>query len=163
VSTPVASRSPLPTTAKVRSFSAFRQKDPFVQQVVTSNGVETAAAAKEGTGKGEKEKTPTEKFTTGTKTEVATVVTVNGARQVLEPGTKFPAADPTFVLVAEKPGAKAIVVGIAGGAYSGGSKTTTLEVGSPVTLVNTTTGARYRISLVSVGTGSDAKQPPAKQ
>ena len=85
-------------------------------------------------------------------------MTVNGARQVLEPGMKFPASDPLFVLVAEKPGAKAVVVGIAGGAYSGGDRTTTLKVGKPLTLVNTATGARYKISLVSVGSGGAAEQ-----
>ena len=76
---------------------------------------------------------------------------------------KFPSADPLFVLVAEKPGAKSIVVGIVGGAYSGGAKTTTLKVGKSLTLVNTTTGARYKITLVSVGSGDSAEQPPAKQ
>jgi hypothetical protein len=75
---------------------------------------------------------------------------------------KFPSADPLFVLVAEKPGAKSVVVGIAGGAYSGGAKTTTLKVGKTLTLVNTTTGARYKISLVSVGSG-ESEQPPAKK
>ena len=164
VASPVASRSPLVTTTKLSSFSGFKRKDPFVQQVVTQNGIEDAGPAKEGAAaKGEKDKGTTEKFATGAKAQVATVVTVNGVRQVLDPGTKFPTADPTFVLVAEKPGSKSIVVGIAGGAYSGGGKTTTLKVGAPVTLVNTTTGARYRITLVSVGTGGDAKQPPTKQ
>ena len=71
---------------------------------------------------------------------------------------KFPAVDPLFVLVAEKPGSKSVVVGIVGGAYSGGAKTTTLKVGKPITLVNTTTGARYKISLVSVGSGDAAER-----
>ena len=47
-------------------------------------------------------------------------------------------------------------MGIAGGAYSGGGKTTTLRIGRPLTLVNTATGARYRISLVSVGSGGQS-------
>ena len=86
-------------------------------------------------------------------------MTVNGARQMLEPGMKFPAGDPLFVLVAEKPGSKSVVVGIVGGAYADGDETTTLKVGKPLTLVNTTTGARYKISLVSVGSGEQAEQP----
>ena len=99
------------------------------------------------------------KFATGKSAgAAATIVTVNGTRQVLEPGMKFPASDPLFVLVAEKPGSKSVVVGIAGGAYSGGAKTTTLKVGKPLTLVNTTTGARYKISLVSVGSGDTASE-----
>ena len=75
---------------------------------------------------------------------------------------KFPTGDPLFVLVAEKPGSKSVVVGIVGGAYSGGAKTTTLKIGKPITLVNTTTGARYKISLVSVGSGDAAAEPAQK-
>ena len=101
----------------------------------------------------------TTRFSTGKTTAASvTIVTVNGARQILAPGAKFPASDPLFVLVAENPGSKSIVVGIVGGAYSGGGKTTTLKVGKPLTLVNTTTGARYKISLVSVGSGDQAGQ-----
>ena len=82
-----------------------------------------------------------------------TVVSVNGARQVLVAGRAFPSADPVFVLVAEQAGAKSVTVGIAGGAYKDGAQTTKLKVGKPLVLVNTTTGARYRLVLVSVGTG----------
>jgi hypothetical protein len=74
----------------------------------------------------------------------------------------FPTSDPVFVLVSEQPEAKSVVVGVVGGAYAGGSKTTKLKVGKPLTLVNTTTGAKYRISLVSVGSG-DAPEKPAEQ
>jgi hypothetical protein len=167
-STPTSSRTPaaLATTPKLTSFTLFKPKDPFVQQVKTENGVESAGAPGAVAGKGPggaKGKTPTTKFSTGNEAESETIVTVNGERQVLQPGMKFPSADPLFVLVAEKPGAKSVVVGIAGGAYSGGAKTTTLKVGKTVTLVNTTTGARYKISLVSVGTGDADQQPPAKK
>jgi hypothetical protein len=150
------------TTGKLTSFSVFAPKDPFVQQVVTDTGLGTASGGGEGDGAGTAAEKPT-KFATGKASAAAvTIVTVNGARQVLEPGMKFPAADPLFVLVAEKPDAKTVVVGIVGGAYSGGAKTTTLKVGKPITLVNTTTGARYRISLVSVGSGDAAEQPAEK-
>jgi hypothetical protein len=168
VSTPTSSRTPaaLATSAKLTSFTLFKPKDPFVQQVKTEDGVESTGAPGAVAGKGPggaKGKTPTTTFSTGDKVESATIVTVNGERQVLQPGMKFPSADPLFVLVAEKPGAKSVVVGIAGGAYSGGAKTTTLKVGKTLTLVNTTTGARYKITLVSVGSGDADKQPPAKQ
>ena len=149
-----------PETAKLRSFSSFAAKDPFVQQVSTLPPV---AAAEEGatTKKdGGSTETPAKKFATGKSSVAAmTIVTVNGARQVLEPGMKFPAADPLFVLVAEKPDSRAVVVGIAGGAYAGGAKTTRLRVGKPITLVNTTTGAKYKISLVSVGSGDAVESP----
>lgn len=166
-SAPTSSRAPaaLATTTKLTSFTLFKSKDPFVQQVKTENGVETGApgaVAGKGAG-GAKGKTPTTTFSTGKQAEAETIVTVNGERQVLQPGMKFPSADPLFVLVAEKPGAKSVVVGIAGGAYSGGAKTTMLKVGKTLTLVNTTTGARYKITLVSVGTGDSDEQAPAKQ
>ena len=159
--TPAAASASVAKTAKLSSFSIFRPKDPFVQQVKTgmptAGGPATEAPAKGAGAKGGEK--PTTFSTGGAKVQSATIVVVNGIRQVLEPGTKFPASDPLFVLVAEKPGSKSVVVGIAGGAYSGGAKTTTLKVGKPLTLVNTATGARYKISLVSVGSGerTDAK------
>jgi hypothetical protein len=156
--TVVSASSSVVSTPKLSSFSIFQRKDPFVQQVETADGLEPPAAGVAKDGKaGAKGDAPTGTFTTGAKgAAAATIVTVNGARQVLEPGMKFPAGDPLFVLVAEKQGTKSVVVGIVGGAYSGGAKTTTLKVGKPLTLVNTTTGARYKISLVSVGNGDQA-------
>ena len=150
-----------PETGKLTSLSSFKAKDPFVQQVVTQNGADEPSegeAPKEvsgGTGAGSPKAEKPTTFTTGKSPAAAamTIVVVNGTRQVLQPGMKFPAADPMFVLVAEKPGSKSVVVAIAGGAYAGGRTTTTLKVGKPLTLVNTTTGARFRISLVSVGSG----------
>ncbi len=161
----VSASSSVASTPKLSSFSIFQRKDPFVQQVETSDGLEPPA---QGTTKdakaGAKGDAPTGTFTTGAKGAAsATIVTVNGARQVLEPGMKFPTGDPLFVLVAEKQGAKSVVIGIAGGAYSGGAKTTTLKVGKPLTLVNTTTGARYKISLVSVGNGDQANSAAAEK
>lgn len=157
---PVALVATEPETEKIASFSAFALKDPFVQQVTQGSVAAAegggATAEKSGTTTAE---TPTKEFATGkTAAAAVTIVTVNGARQVLEPGMKFPAADPLFVLVAEKPGSKAVVVGIVGGAYAGGAKTTALRVGKPLTLVNTATGAKYKISLVSVGSGDVAEQ-----
>ncbi len=157
VSTPAPSGTPVAATAKLTTFSVFERKDPFVQQVATRPPPATTASSPSGAGKtGKGAGTATTKFSTGAKGASATIVTVNGERYVLEPGTKFPASDPLFVLVAEKPGSKAVVVGIAGGAYSGGKKTTTLKVGKPLSLVNTATGARYKITLVSVGSGGDS-------
>lgn len=170
--TQVALVATSPETAKITSFSAFASKDPFVQQVATqappiagAEGGGTTAEKGEETGT-TKEKSgeaageaPTQTFTTGkTPAAAATIVTVNGVRQVLEAGMRFPAADPLFVLVAEKPDSKAVVVGVVGGAYAGGAKSTRLRIGKPLTLVNTTTGAKYKISLVSVGSGAAAEE-----
>jgi hypothetical protein len=169
ITSPATQPTTVAATAKLTSFSVFRPKDPFVQQVVTQSSLEGVAAGASPAGAtptGPKGEAASEKFSTGTKTTAAaaTIVTVNGARQVVEPGSRFPAGDPLFVLVAEKPDSKSIVIGIVGGAYSGGDRTTALKMGKPLTLVNTTTGARYKISLVSVGSGSQAaEQPAAKQ
>ena len=163
---PVALVGSTSGSGKLTSFSVFAAKDPFVQQVVTENGLDAPAggeAKNGGGGSTAKAAGSTTKFATGKTTAAAvTIVTVNGARQVLEPGMKFPTGDPLFVLVAEKPGSKSVVVGIVGGAYSGGAKTTTLKAGKPITLVNTTTGARYKISLVSVGSGDSGAEAAQK-
>jgi hypothetical protein len=87
------------------------------------------------------------------------VISVNGARQALAAGTRFPVADPVFVLVAEQPKSKSVIIGIAGGAYASGSRTTKLVVGKPLVLVNTTTGARYKLVLIAVGNGKATETP----
>jgi hypothetical protein len=146
------------TPGKLTSFSVFAPKDPFVQQVVT-DGTFGEPAAGGGTKK-DTPKTTSKGFTVGATAAKVTIISVNGARQTLEPGAAFPASDPVFVLVAEQPDAKSAVIGVAGGAYASGAKTTKLKVGKPLTLVNTATGARYRIVLVVVGNGEAAA--PAK-
>lgn len=136
---------------KLTSFSVFSLKDPFVQQVVPESSpaeAETGSPAKE-----EKAKTPPKGFTVAGPAAAVTIISVNGTRQVLQAGEAFPASDPVFVLVAEQPSASTAVIGVAGGAYASGAKTTKLKVGKPLTLVNTTTGARYRVVLVAVGSG----------
>jgi hypothetical protein len=149
---------------QLRSFSTFSRKDPFVQQLVSpepaeggGEGGEAAPGKGEPPGAGTKspENTPSKGFTVGgTAAAAVTVISVNGARQTLVPGAAFPAADPVFVLVAEQPGAKTVVIGVAGGAYASGDRTTRLRIGRPLVLVNTATGARYRLVLVAVGNGT---------
>jgi len=142
---------------KLSSFSVFSLKDPFVQQVVAADSV--AEAGSGGPAKQETAKTPPKAFTVGS-TAAVTIISVNGSRQALEAGAAFPASDPVFVLVAEQPDAKTAVIGIAGGAYASGARTAKLKVGKPLVLVNTTTGARYRVVLVAVGSGESLE--PAK-
>jgi hypothetical protein len=155
-----------PGPGQLRSFGTFTRKDPFVQQLVPPATGEGAAAGsgggtvedKPGEGKPSEGKTPanprSKGFTVGGAAAASvTVISVNGARQTLAPGTAFPAADPVFVLVSEQPGAKSVVVSVAGGAYANGERATKLKLGQPLVLVNTTTGARYRLVLVAVGNG----------
>lgn len=139
---------------KLASLSVFSAKDPFIQQVVTDSPIGEPGAG--GGATKDAEKTPSKSFTVGAPAATVTIISVNGERQTLETGSTFPASDPVFVLVSEQPNAKTAVIGVAGGAYASGAKTTKLKVGQPLTLVNTTTGARYRIVLVAVGSGGDA-------
>jgi hypothetical protein len=161
----VVSRS-LVAQPGLTSFSRFGGKDPFVQQVKFSDSQSSSGSTSGktgGKGSGEKKsssKSSTKEFTLGAQPSASmTVISVNGARQALSAGSRFPAADPVFVLVSEDQKKKSVVVGVAGGAYASGSRTTTLVAGKPLVLVNTTTGARYRLVLVAVGNGEAA---PAK-
>jgi hypothetical protein len=158
-------------TAKLTSFGLFKLKDPFVQQVTASTapaegGTGSASTAARSVAKDAKKPPETATKCTlvqrATAAPALTIVSVNGQRQALEPGGTFPSADPVFVLVAEHPGSKSVEIGVVGGAYSGGSKTTKLAVGKPLTLVNTATGARYRVVLVAAGSGSTSKPAPPK-
>jgi hypothetical protein len=138
---------------QLRSFTVFTRKDPFVQQIVSK----TPAAAAGSAGQSGAKETPEDLgFKVGASAAAVTLISVNGARQALVPGATFPSADPIFVLVAEQPDAKSVVIGVAGGEYASGAQTTKLRVGKPLVLVNTTTGARYRLVLVAVGDGQAA-------
>ena len=172
--------SRLVSTSGLTSFSRFGAKDPFVQQVKFAEPAASPASSsssgsgsggggtspdKPGGGEGKKSlpKPATQKFTTGAQPIASmTVIAVNGARQALSAGSRFPAADPVFVLVSEDQRKKSVVVGVAGGAYTGGSRTTRLRAGKPLVLVNTTTGARYKLVLVAVGSGESASKGNAE-
>ena len=174
---PAVPGTPLPTTStgttrrhtsdrgQLRSFTVFDRKDPFVQQLQTPEETDDGGTGDDGggggNGGGDAEKPPpSEDFSTDDPAAPAvTVISVNGARQALVPGAVFPAADPVFVLIAESPKAKTVVVGIAGGSYASGARASKLKVGKPLVLTNTTTGASYRLVLVAVGEGKAAEQP----
>jgi hypothetical protein len=144
-------------TAKLSSFSLFKVRDPFVQQVkVNASDTASTKSAPAGNRAGDSvaPKARTREFVVGEQpAPVLTVISVNGARQALSSGTRFPAADPVFVLVAEQATTKSVTIGVVGGAYSSGSRTTKLVVGKPLVLMNTATGARYKLVLIAVGNG----------
>lgn len=159
---------PLPAApGKLTSFTVFSRKDPFVQQVKPETPATTVTTGTAGTKDGGGEKpvnTGSTGFTVGgTPVASVTVISVNGARQALLPGAAFPSSNPVFVLIAEQPKSKTVTIGIAGGAYENGAKGTKLKVGKALVLVNTTTGARYRLVLVAVGDGSAAAARAADQ
>lgn len=158
---------------QLRTFGVFGRKDPFVQQLQSPDSAPGSdsggsAVGDAGGGGGDvdnsppnvDEPPPTEDFSTDDPAVPAvTVISVNGTRQALVAGAVFPAADPVFVLIAENSKAKTVVVGIAGGSYANGAGGTKLRIGKPLLLVNTSTGARYRLVLVAVGEGKSETKP----
>jgi len=139
-----------------RSFTFFEPKDPFVQQIASAEPEIGTGSRATGDGAAQtpkKAQAPSRSFSVGAAAAGATILSVNGVRHVLEPGGFFPASDPVFVLASEQPGAKTVAVGLRGGKYENGGRRTTLRVGKPVVIVNSTTGARYRLVLVKAGDG----------
>jgi len=156
-------------SGQLLTFSRFRTKDPFVQQINVNCA---AGASSSDSSSSACPSTGTSKPTTGTPTTpspspsqgggttttpapapaptkpTTAAISVNGNSEQVKVGGKFPASDPTFVLVSlTKTTAQ---VGIAGGSLEGNKQTVTLKKGVPLTLMNTADGTRYVLRLVSV-------------
>jgi hypothetical protein len=89
---------------------------------------------------------PTFKVAGSTSTATATIA-VNSKRQVVTVDHDFPTGDPVFTLVGVGSGSASIA--IAGGSLKAGGKTFALTVGTPTTLLNTATGKKYKLDLLS--------------
>jgi hypothetical protein len=166
--------NPLPPSAgQLVSFSKFKGKDPFHQQIVdcgssSSDGAPAGGSACAGLAKtaakgaaskaaSKADSTPgvaTAKGLTGSSAAAApakvtnATITVNGLPSVVSVGTSFPAAAPVFTLVSLTP--RAAKIGILDGTYESGAPTVTLAKAKTVTLMNTADGTRYVLRLVSV-------------
>ncbi|MEP6893149.1 MAG: hypothetical protein ABI927_05150 [Gaiellaceae bacterium] len=148
------------------SFSRFKAKDPFVPQVrdASSTSGSTPSSPSGGTGgaggtggtSGASTPTGGSSGTGGASGAPAApaapiayaTLLVNGRPQQLTLKQQFPRFDPIFVLV--KLIGKDARIGVAGGSFTVGN-TLLLELGKKVTLMNTTTGQRYVVKLVYVG------------
>jgi hypothetical protein len=149
---------PQPQSGQLLGFSRFRSKDPFSQQIdiqCASDACSSSGTVPSGSGasttstkpKASKPAVPTTPGVTAAKPTSAEL-SVNGSTETVAVGAKFPASNPTFVLVSlTKSSAK---VGIAGGSIEGGKQTVTLKKGVSLTLMNTADGTRYVLRLVSV-------------
>jgi len=143
--------------SQLASFEMFRSKDPFVQQVSTEQsqtpptpqGGTTAAAtpAPATTAPASGTLTSTLQPTRTLSQHGGAVIEVNGKTQTVSAGDTFPKGDPTFRLVSVANGVA--LIGIANGAYSSGAQTVSLTAGKTLTLVNTSSGLRYELRLVS--------------
>jgi hypothetical protein len=156
--------SPLPPSAgQLISFSRFKSKDPFKQQIVTACGSEATSAngsscattssaspkAKTAAGAGgvpaSSPPAKAAQFVPGRPTKAT--ISVNGVAGVVSVASSFPAGAPVFTLVSLTRAAAKI--GIAGGSYENGAATVTLPRGQAVTLMNTADGTRYVLRLVA--------------
>jgi hypothetical protein len=78
----------------------------------------------------------------------AATIAINGISEQIAMNGQFPAADPVFRLVAL--GAGSVQIGVADGGSAGGQQSVTLLQGRPLTLLDTSSGARYELRLVSL-------------
>jgi hypothetical protein len=154
--------TPKPGDGQLAVFTLFPKHDPFVQLVKdgaasagSQDGEPVGVQVKGGgSAPGSAGGGTTGASDSGANGGLAVAtIWVNGTDEVVDVKGKFPKADPTFVLLALKP--KTAKIGVVGGAFTGG-QAVTLTMGRPLTLVNTTTGARYTLKLLY--TGSEPEQ-----
>jgi hypothetical protein len=147
---PKLTNSDLPprrSKGQLASFSTFASKDPFIQQVQAPSGPETTGTS------------PSTGTTSSTNTRNKPVLTartlarsgavrisVNGRPESVRIGASFPSSNPVFRLVSLTRGV--VKIGIANGSYSSGAQTVALRLNSPLTLVDSTNGVRYRLQLL---------------
>lgn len=136
--------SDLPSAAdegQLIAFDRFVGKDPFKQLVVPPDDGQQPDLAPDGEGTGESGD--------GEDPELpdTAVLTINDALESVKLGTVFPAAAPTFRLVAIDAAAKLIRIGLVTGTFSTGSPTVELAVGETLTLVSQPDGVRFEIEL----------------
>jgi hypothetical protein len=162
-----------PTSGQLRSFSQFKSKDPFQQQVHDcvsgdscaagpapsggSGGSPTSAASGGGssgvlggggsTAGASPAKSSPSAAAAARKPTTATI-SVNGTVEKVRVKAGFPAADPVFVLVAVT--SKEAMIGIAGGSLESGADAIGLKVGRTLKLQNTADSATYVLKLVAV-------------
>jgi len=152
-----------PNAGQLVSFSKFKSKDPFHQQIALgcqsdpASGTPATCTSAQAPSRTMKKSaaipatgtqlTAGESKPVALKPQAATI-SVNGAATTVTVGSLFPAGTPVFTLVSlTTSGAR---IGIAGGSYESGATTVVLKKGKTVTLVNTADGARYALRLVAV-------------
>jgi hypothetical protein len=141
------------------SFSRFKSKDPFRQQVQaaavgtsptaapTSAG--TAGSAGTSSGGSAAPAKPSASVGGGAAAKpTAATISVDGKVEKVGLKKTFPAADPVFVLVAVT--ANEAMIGIAGGSLDSGADAVGLKAGKTLKLQNTADGATYVLRLISV-------------
>jgi hypothetical protein len=159
--------TPLPADAgQLVSFSRFKSKDPFAQQITdcgtqqcktapasASSGPATSPSTSSGgTGSGGSTTTASKSApaaSTFTAKATTATISVNGTVETVSVGKTFPAADPVFTLVRVTKGEA--FISISGGSLESGAAALGLRKGKTLTLENTADGARYVLKLLRVG------------
>jgi hypothetical protein len=162
-----ADLSPAPLDGQLVALTRFTSKDPFIPQdkvaeVIPPSGDATPPKTNPGgsssgggftpgpgTSPPPGSSTPAPAPTLGT-------ISINTVAMAVAVKADFPAAAPMFTLVSLT--ARAAQISIAGGSLASGTRTVTLPLGKPVTLMNTADGTRF--VLVYVGPG-DRTTPAA--
>jgi hypothetical protein len=126
---------------KLISFSLFFGRDPFL-------------SPHPPTDSGGSPTTPTTPTTPGSgpggseDEELTAVIETNGVSETVSIGEEFPAADPTFTLVALS--LEGATIGVVQGMFETGEATIEIEVGEEVTLVAAPDSTQYVVKLVDV-------------
>ena len=148
---PNSDAAPARLKSQLYSFNTFAGKDPFVQQISTesatgstsSSSSSAPSSSSSAPQSGSVQQTSARRLTTR---GVATI-SVNGKSEVVRVGGSFPRANPVFTLVSLARGA--VNIGIANGSYTSGAQTVRLVSGRSLTLVDTASGVRYTVRLLS--------------
>jgi hypothetical protein len=138
---------PRRSKGQLASFSTFASKDPFIQQVKAPSGPETTVPGSTGTTSSTTTRNNKNVLTARTLARSGAVrIAVNGRPESIRIGASFPSSNPVFRLVSVTRGV--VKIGIANGSYSSGAQTVALRLNSPLTLVDSTNGVRYRLQLL---------------
>jgi len=136
---------PLAAEGQLIAFDRFVGKDPFEQLVVPpDNSQQPDVEPDTQPVDGEEEEALPD----------TAVLLVNGALESVVLGAAFPAAEPTFRLVALDAAAKLVRIGLVSGSFSTGSPTVELAVGETLTLVSQPDGVRFEIKLKKLSKSS---------
>jgi hypothetical protein len=145
-----------PNSGQLVSFSKFKSKDPFHQQISDCAAAGCPSTRKATSTKPASSQNPSSgngpsSLLTAAKPVAAKVtkatISVNGIASTVAVGASFPSAAPVFTLVSLT--RSAAKIGIAGGSYVNGAATVNLPKGKTVTLMNTADGTRYTLRFVS--------------
>jgi hypothetical protein len=140
---------PRRSKGQLASFSTFASKDPFVQQVTADPGTgTTGTSSTTGTTSSTTASRSKPVLTARTLAHSGAVrISVNGRPESVRVGASFPSSNPMFRLVSVSRGS--VKIGIADGSYSSGAQTVSLRLNSPVTLVDSTNGVRFKLQLLA--------------